>query len=885
MSDGREGFKEIIKNNEYNNISLRIINDRKSEGIKNVIDHNKKFKQNISIKIPFSHLNNIFIPKNISTTVLSTNPSNIRLNKITVNKNMIMNKVPITNLNKKPRNLNEIKNYGSSSNLKNDLQKNHTIYISKNKDSTNYNKKYDFTNNEKNHIEANINNNQTVSTNNLSRNNIEKANELYRCIKPPKRKNSLIVNSVGSVGQNNINNNINNNYIYDSNTYRDPNHKNTALKKYNYLTYNARKDKTNNETNQRNNKMLFNNTLTTIIETKSGNIISHRINMKDLQNLKNKNISNVNNSSKGEYFAFNQTKHKSFVSEVPTNPLHRYGSKDSLLEKINLKKNTTIIRLSNINNNKSLNNIIKIPNSLNKNTLDNNAYHRINNIKNSNQNIKYPENEEKININKNIMTNIINNQTSSGKLVEKNNTSKMNSIPHKTNIREINNKSVDNKEIKTPKINSENIAFIRKEFSIRKKNKERELNGYINEKIKEENEEDSSNKSIKEEEKIKKRKKNIKHKHRDNNGNKILFINKRIIYDNSNHSSNKDIIKNIKTEFNEVKHKEPLNSVRKAKGNKLENKINEKLKTLKTKKKDETKNINIQNINNLIEAQNENTDTKNINKLKDDKNPKPQISERIKHILMSKKSDANRAKPNITFTTKKDLKDYFNKELSESKHINDDDSEIKSKNKLKQYNFKNIKNYRLINSLSVKDNLRKHKLNRKLLLGRNFKKYQYNDDDEESLNKDKTKTAKKLNNYTYLELKDIKNIKRDTFITLHSIGGAYTDSRFDDMERSSSLTHMDFKFKEFKPYTVLHPNKKFKRRGLANFRINSERKISGIKIVGNTDSIEYQYDKFNLRSLKRDSLFGKSMKNIHLAKFKEKNWLKRDNSSISLDII
>ena len=617
---------------------------------------------------------------------------------------MIMNKVPITNLNKKPRNLNEIKNYGSSSNLKNDLQKNHTIYISKNKDSTNYNKKYDFTNNEKNHIETNINNNQTVSTNNLSRNNIEKADELYQCIKPPKRKNSLIVNSVGSVGQNNINNNINNNYIYDSNTYRDPNHNNTALKKYNYLTYNARKDKTDNKTNQRNNKMLFNNTLTTIIETKSGNIISHRINMKDLQNLKNKNISNVNNSSKGEYFAFNQTKHKSFVLEVPTNPLHRYGSKDSLLEKINSKKNTTIIRLSNINNNKSLNNIIKIPNSLNKNTLDNNAYHRINNIKNSNQNIKYPENEEKININKNIMTNIINNQTSPSKLVEKNNSSKMNSIPHKTNMREINNKSVDNKEIKMPKINSENIAFIRKEFYIRKKNKERELNGYINEKIKEENEEDSSNKSIKEEEKIKKRKKNIKHKHRDNNGNKILFINKRIIYDNSNHSSNKDIIKNIKTEFNEVIHKEPLNSVRKAKGNKLENKINEKLKTLKTKNKGEIKNINIQNINNLIEAQNENTDTKNINKLKDDKNPKPQISERIKHILMSKKSDANRAKPNITFTTKKDLKDYFNKELSESKHINDDDSEIKSKNKLKQYNFKNIKKYRLIKSLSVKDN-------------------------------------------------------------------------------------------------------------------------------------------------------------------------------------
>ena len=58
MSDGREGFKEIIKNNEYNNISLRIINDRKREGIKNVIDHTKKTKQNISIKIPQKQIDN-----------------------------------------------------------------------------------------------------------------------------------------------------------------------------------------------------------------------------------------------------------------------------------------------------------------------------------------------------------------------------------------------------------------------------------------------------------------------------------------------------------------------------------------------------------------------------------------------------------------------------------------------------------------------------------------------------------------------------------------------------------------------------------------------------------------------------------------------------------
>ena len=99
----------------------------------------------------------------------------------------------------------------------------------------------------------------------------------------------------------------------------------------------------------------------------------------------------------------------------------------------------------------------------------------------------------------------------------------------------------------------------------------------------------------------------------------------------------------------------------------------------------------------------------------------------------------------------------------------------------------------------------------------------------------------------------------------------------------SSLTHMDLGFKEFKPYTALHPNKKFKKRGLANFRMNSERKISGIKIVGNTDSIEYQYDKFNFRTLKKDSILGQSMRNIHLKMIDEKKWFKRDDSSKSFN--
>ena len=872
MSDlTREGFKEIIKNNEYNNISLRIINDRKREGIKNVIDHTKKIKQNISIKIPFNPLKN--------NTILSTNPSDIRPNKITVNKNIIMNKNSSNNLKIKTKNLNELKYYSSSTNVqkpKDNLQKNHFIYISKRKDSSmSINEKYQSEiNNYDNY------NTQAMTVTKLSRNNLKKNNDLiYKQIIIPQKRNSSIFNTNGEINQNN-NINVYTNYENNSNTYRDPNINSTSLKNYNCLTHNVRKNKNINEIRQKNNKMFFNNTLTTVDEVKNNNLISHRINRKDLENLKNKNSVNVYKSSKGDNFFFNPIKHNSFIKEIPKNPHARYGSKDSLFEKININKNTNIISITNINNNnQSHKNIIKIPNSFNKNIIYNNSN---NNITKISQNNIYPENKENKKINLNII-NSINNQTMKNLGDKNNNRNNTNFILNKTNIRDIINKSMDSKEIKTPIIDNKNIVFIRKELSSQFKNKERENKEYIKEKIKEEKDEDSSNKSIKEENDLiqeKKHKKKRKHQQKDENGNKILFINRRLLFDFSNHSSNKDIIKNTTTDIGQQKHKEPIDSIRKVNRNKIQKKLFELKKH--QKKEGTSSNIqNIENINNSNENKKENIETKNINIITEIKNNKLQISERIKQMLMNKKIKANIPMTNITFTAKKNMKNYFNTETSETKDTNDD-FESRLKKKLKQLNLKDLNQHRLINSLSVKDNLRKHILNRKKFLNTNLKKYQYNDDDEESMNKDRTKTAKKINNYTYLELKDIKNSKRDNFITLHSIGGGYNDSRFDDME-PSSLTHMDLNFKEFKPYTALHPNKKYKKRGLGNFRMNSERKISGIKIVGNTDSIEYQYDKFNFRTLKKDSIFGQSMRNIHLKTIDERKWFKRDDSSKSLN--
>ena len=45
----REEFKELIKNNEYNNISIRIINDSKKSGLNNVVDRNQNRNKNKNI--------------------------------------------------------------------------------------------------------------------------------------------------------------------------------------------------------------------------------------------------------------------------------------------------------------------------------------------------------------------------------------------------------------------------------------------------------------------------------------------------------------------------------------------------------------------------------------------------------------------------------------------------------------------------------------------------------------------------------------------------------------------------------------------------------------------------------------------------------------------
>ena len=837
----REEFKNILKNNEYNNISIRIIKDSKKEGTKKVIDHTQKKKQNISINIPYNHLNNFYIPnKKISNASLNTNPSENTQNKITVKKTDILNKITSSNLKKISKKLSELKHYGSSSNFKRDDKKNnHSIYVSKKPDSSTINMI-------KNKCECNNNFTQIMPANKLSSQNINTNNILLNKNIQPQRKNTSLIYSIHNITQNINNKNIINNYIFNSNTYRNPNIQNSNLKNYNYMTHNVRKDKNNDEINQRNNnnnntQLFYNNTMTTITQLKNGKLLSHRLNLKDLENLKNNKILKTNNSSKGDNFYFNPMKNKSFYEEIPNKPFSRYDSKDKLLSKINPNITFNLNKYNLIKTHKSFKNSIRISSESKKNINDN-----------------YENNLKKNKVDVDII-NTINIPKNTTKPIDKN-FKNIKSILYKTQVKNLINKNIDNK---TNNINQNNI----KEESTQIK--DIPIKEYIKDKIKEEEKEDSfnkSNKSQKDDTKPKSNKEKEKEKNKvDENQTEILFVNKRLFSDLNKKAATNKVI-NKKNEKQKKKHKEPLDSIRKLNNNKIKKKPNKKEKE-KNKPKN-LNNLNIQNVNYKKENKTtnniDNLKSKTISNLKDKIDSKTLISERIKNVIMNKKFNTLKKMNRLSFTAKKDYKSLFRSKLSDRFNL-DSIPEIRSKH----INDFKATNYGLVSSLSVKDQLRKNFFNGKKYLDKTFNKYQFTEDKEiekSESNNNTTTTGKKLDNYTYLELKDIKNAKRNTFITLHSIGGVRDDSRFDDFE---PYNLKDLDFKEFKPYVALHPDKKFKKRGLSSSRMNSERKISGIRIVGNTDSIEYQLDKFNLSAIKKDHFIGKSSINIHRKNNKE----------------
>ena len=873
----REEFKELIKNNEYNNISIRIINDSKKSGLNNVVDRNqnRNKNKNISINIPNNYLNNYNLQnKTISQVSIKTIPNNYnRQNKIilgTAKNSALINKISASNLRKISKQLKGISHYGSSSNVKRGENKNHhSIYISKKEDSSLL---------DKNKSENNNVYTQIMPVNRLTSHN---TNILYKKQKEPERRKSSLIYSINNITQNINNRNIINNYIFDSNTYRNTNVKTPNINYYNdYMTYNINNTINNNtnninknyviqksgdDFNNGNNKIYYNNTLTTINEIKKGNVISHRLNRKDLVNIRNsKNLPSSNYLKEDNIY--NNKKNKSFISEIPKAKFSRYDSKDKILSRIVPKINIDISKIKYVRENQSFKNIIRVNSSSRKNLQDNNNNKNETNYRQpSNISLKYIESFEK-NKNKNdIFKNVIS-QKYQKNLELKDNGDKLRTFLYKQNIKDLINKSMDSKDIQRPRYyrNINNInrnIHIIKEFS-QKKDKNKENDIYTNDGIKEEEKEESFHK-------------NEEDSKNDNNNNEnkrdMLLDNNRIIIKNKlSQEKNKNKLPHYDSKTFNTKKEEPSNEVRKLIKRKKQKNLLKLQKVPKKEateeKKEEPKDNNYNNIYYTINTEEkiptESEAIKTLNSL-DENDSNSLATEKIKSVIMGTNYNMLKKKARLTLTTKKDLAKIFNTETSDSNTI----SQINTKH----INYKGVK-YRLVSSLSVKDQLRKYILSRNKNLDKSINKYQYNDDDEKSISH-LTHTAKKektINNYTYLELKDIKNIKRDTFITLHSIGGVRDDSRFEDFDQSSTIINL--KEKEFKPFVSTHPGKKFKKRGLHKFRGKSERKIRGIKIVGNSDSIEYyQNDKLNFSAIKKSKFFGKSPKDIFFETKREKD--------------
>lgn len=802
----REDFKEIIKNNEYNNISIRVIKTGKYEDTKSIISYNQIPKQTFSPNIinNYSSKTTPIMKKN-SQTSFNNPQDNKKLKVLDFKNNQIINKITTSDLRKFGKKLIGLKHIESSNDFEKNIQKDHhAIYISKNFDSS-----------KNNIIESNnINNNisQITSKNKLYTNLVKRPNILNNIQSHPKGKNFSNLYSI------NIQN-IDNKYIitnpgFDTNNYSNSNFQQTNFQNYNILTFNPKKESNDKipRNKRKENKIYYNNTLTTINDIKKENLLQNEPNRKVSENLKQTKISTINTSLKEENFFFNPLKNYTVKNVMPKHSFNTYGSKDNIYESMAPKANININKVIRTFTEKS-----KIPTD---------------NIKYKNNNFYYITNEVRniINVQPKLKTSNSNLESN----LEDKNVIFSKGLLKKNDIRKIINKSFDFNILNHPKIYGRNNIL----NQINKINN----NEYVNSRIKEEEKEDSFNTD--EEKSNGKNREKLKYNKIPKDKTKIIKKNKRLIKFNQNGEINRNIIYR-----SQQKQKEPSDSVRRV----------IKIKKNLLKRRDgNLKNINIYYIDNAninineTKNQNINTTSKSTYNSKDNENLKTEMSEKINYAISNIKDNRPKIKINMPLTVNKNLNDYLDKDQKDNI---DKETKKETRLNLKSIDFTKIKNY-----------FKKNLLNRKIHLTKSLNKYQYIDEDQKRNNI--TMTDEKLSNYTYLELKDIKNIKRDTFITLHSIGGLRDEKRIDDFDKMN-MTHKDFNFKEFKPYlpyVALHPNKKYKKRGLARFRVNSERKVSGIKIIGNSDSIEYKYDKYdkyNFSTVKNRHFQGKLIGKIH----------------------
>ena len=98
-------------------------------------------------------------------------------------------------------------------------------------------------------------------------------------------------------------------------------------------------------------------------------------------------------------------------------------------------------------------------------------------------------------------------------------------------------------------------------------------------------------------------------------------------------------------------------------------------------------------------------------------------------------------------------------------------------------------------------------------------KYKFTEDDKQSISN--SNQATQINNYNYLETRNIKNIKKET-LTLHS-GGNEIYNQY------GNIAYIESKAEDFKPYVSKYPELVFKKRGLGLKQYNLKSKKSSSK--------------------------------------------------------
>ena len=408
-----------------------------------------------------------------------------------------------------------------------------------------------------------------MPVNKLTSYSTNKTTMLYKKRLEPEKitqNTSYIYTSVHNLTQNINNKNIINNFIIDSNAYRNSNvDKIKPLSEiktnFEYLndskTYNSKRDKYS-YLKLRNNDIYSPNTLNPIKELNRGNINSYRLRKND--GMSHRKLLSVNNSSIGSNFFFNPLKQNNFMTEINDTTRNKDKSKD----KDTMNKSPNITSQNNKNNylrNNEFYKDIKVSNTItNTNT-------------NSKVNYRDRRQDKKEN---NIINRIKVNQKFKRKIEDKYLKGNFKLIPNKMKLEDIKkilknkNKEKEHEEEKNSEKEKNTKGFYNKNYTYygdyKNKKSEKEDNDSIKqEKHKRENDTNNDKDKMKlnlikdytEKLKMEKEKNNEEKKNLvDNLGNNDIKLNMNNIYDEQNLKTIEKInVNKIKSIYKKVKKK------------------------------------------------------------------------------------------------------------------------------------------------------------------------------------------------------------------------------------------------------------------------------------------------------------------------------------------